>query len=197
MFLAIKKYFLMFFILFLFSCSKNESQKLRITIFNSGKYTVFFDKPRVLFIENSSDGKKKLYTVNKNINIVEKLRQYDEEHGTKTYINTSPCINLVELKPNFKTDFFIDCKNESKIDYSEHFAIFHINNEITTATYYEYDNYVSDMLKNGFISLGAYDSDNKTIYFDLARNPRKMTELAYRDFETFLETNILRRGSDE
>ena len=58
MFLAIKKYFLMFFILFLFSCSKNESQKLRITIFNSGKYTVFFDKPRGLFIKNSSDGKK-------------------------------------------------------------------------------------------------------------------------------------------
>ncbi len=75
MFLAAKKYFLLFLILFLFSCSKNESKKLRINIFNGGKYTVFFDIPRRLFIENSSDDKINLYNVNKNINILEKLMQ--------------------------------------------------------------------------------------------------------------------------
>lgn len=187
MFLTTRKCFSLFLILFLFSCSRNENKKLRITVFNSSKETKFFDEPRKIFIADSDTDKQPLYTVNRNINILEKLRQYDEKHGTKTYVNTTPYIKIFELKPNEKIDFFVVYRDDIFSNPSADFAIFHISKEITTVTYYEYDNYISDMLKNGFISFGEYDSTNKTIYFDLGRNPRKITELAYTDFSEYLK----------
>lgn len=179
----------MFLLLFLFSCSRNEDKKLRITVFNRGKDTVFFDEPRKLFIEDSDADNAFLCTVNKNINIIEKLRQYDEKHGTKTYVNTLPYIKIFELKPNEKSDFFVVCRDDIWSNRSANFAIFYIDKEITSVSYYDYDNYISDILKNGFISFGKYDCDNKSISFDLGRNSKKMTELAYKDFKTFLKTH--------
>ncbi len=190
-----KTIFLLILLTF-FVCRNNaesevwKKDKFEITVINKTNDIICFDRP-VSFYNDSYEYDKEIYYFNTPVDSIERVRQFDLKHGSRTYLNSYPEATLQKLSPNQSETFFVKSNAEKPDSIMKClFCFFYMldNKNETRQEIIQFDRYVNAMLEKGYLAYGTYNKEtDKFTFFISKENSKKVNQKAVSDFPTFLE----------